>query len=217
MILHTGMRTDIPAFYAPWFVNRLRAGTVSVRNPFDPAQVTVYRLDPAVVDLIGFCTKNPAPMLPYMELLAPYGQFWYVTITPYGRDVEPHVPPWRETVRVFRRLSEIVGTRRIGWRYDPIFIDARYTMDFHRRMFAEMADALAGATGMVVVSYHTVCEDPAELSRRACGDAGTAAGTRRRRHRNGARARHDGLSVRRGPGACCARRGLRRLHDAAHL
>ena len=85
MILHTGMRTDIPAFYAPWFVNRLRAGEVCVRNPYDEQQVTRYRLDPSVVDLIAFCTKNPAPMLPHMALLAPFGQFWYVTLTPYGR------------------------------------------------------------------------------------------------------------------------------------
>ena len=63
MIIHTGMRTDIPAFYTPWLCNRLRAGSVCVRNPFDRAQVTRYRLDPAVVDLIGFCTKNPAPMM----------------------------------------------------------------------------------------------------------------------------------------------------------
>ena len=82
MILHTGMRTDIPAFYTPWFVNRLRAGEVCVRNPYNEQRVTRYRLDPSVVDLIAFCTKNPAPMLPYMNLLAPFGQFWYVTITP---------------------------------------------------------------------------------------------------------------------------------------
>ena len=153
MILHTGMRTDIPAFYAPWFVNRLRAGEVCVRNPYDAAQVTCYRLDPAVVDFIAFCTKNPAPMIPHMDLLAPFGQFWYVTITPYGRDVEPNVPAWQDAARSFRRLSDIVGVRRIGWRYDPILIDERYTIGFHQRMFAQMAEALAGTTEMVVISF----------------------------------------------------------------
>ena len=93
MIINTGMRTDIPAFYTPWFLNRLREGFVLVRNPYRPEQVTRYRLSPEVVDLIGFCTKNPAPMLDYMESLEPYGQYWFVTITPYGRDVEPGVPP----------------------------------------------------------------------------------------------------------------------------
>ena len=153
MILNTGMRTDIPAFYAPWLANPLRAGEGCVRNPYDPAQVTRYRLDPSVVDLIGFCTKNPMPMLPYMDLLAPYGQFWYVTITPYGRDIEPCVPPWQDVVRAVQRLSEIVGAHAVGWRYDPILIDERYTSALHREVFARMAESLAGVTEMVVISF----------------------------------------------------------------
>ena len=59
MIINTGMRTDIPAFYSEWFVNRLKAGFVLVRNPYNPHSVARYRLSPDVVDLIGFCTKNP--------------------------------------------------------------------------------------------------------------------------------------------------------------
>lgn len=153
MILHTGMRTDIPAFYASWFVNRLRAGEVCVRNPYDETQVTRYLLDPRVVDLICFCTKNPAPMLPHMEFLNPFGQFWYVTITPYGREIEPHVPAWQNVAGTFRRLSEIVGISCIGWRYDPIIIDERHTIDWHQRQFSAMAEALAGATEMVVISF----------------------------------------------------------------
>ena len=88
MIIQTGMRTDIPAFYSRWLLNRLKEGTVLVRNPYDPQSVTRYRLDPEVVDLIAFCSKNPAPMLPYMDALKDYGQYWFVTITPYGRDIE---------------------------------------------------------------------------------------------------------------------------------
>ena len=54
MIINTGQRTDIPAFYADWFAGRLREGFVCVRNPYDLHQVTRYRLDPSVVDVIGF-------------------------------------------------------------------------------------------------------------------------------------------------------------------
>lgn len=50
MIIHTGMRTDIPAFYADWFANRIREGFVCVRNPYNPIQVTEYSLDPSVVE-----------------------------------------------------------------------------------------------------------------------------------------------------------------------
>lgn len=63
MILNTGNRTDIPAFYSEWFYNRIREGYVMTRNPYYPEQVLRYRLDPEVVDILCFCTKNPEPML----------------------------------------------------------------------------------------------------------------------------------------------------------
>lgn len=153
MILNTGQRTDIPAFYAEWFANRLRAGFVCVRNPYDPRQVSRYCLDPSVVDVIGFCTKNPAPMFPYRDLLRNYGQYWFVTITPYGRDIEPNVPDKHRLLEDFKRLSDTVGINAVGWRYDPIFLSERYTMDYHRRAFAQMASALDGYTKTVVISF----------------------------------------------------------------
>ena len=153
MIINTGQRTDIPAFYSDWFANRLREGCVCVRNPYDPAQVSRYRLDPSVVDVIGFCTKNPEPMLRYMDLLKGYGQYWYVTITPYGRDIEPHVPDKHHILDVFRQLSDVVGVNSIGWRYDPILLSDRYTMDYHLRAFSQMAEALDGYTETAVISF----------------------------------------------------------------
>ena len=80
MIIQTGMRTDIPAFYAEWLYNRIREGYVLVRNPYNERQVTKYSLSPDVVDLIAFCTKNPAPMFPYMDVLKSYGQYCFVVL-----------------------------------------------------------------------------------------------------------------------------------------
>lgn len=153
MIINTGQRTDIPAFYAPWFANRLREGFVCVRNPYNPQQVSRYRLDPSVVDVIGFCTKNPEPMFPYMDLLRDYGQYWFVTITPYGRDIEPNVPDKHHLLDVFRRLSDTVGVNAIGWRYDPIFLSERYTADYHLRAFEQISSALDGYTKTAVISF----------------------------------------------------------------
>ena len=68
MIIQTGMRTDIPAFYSEWLVNRIKESYVLVRNPYHPEQVTKYRLSPDVVDLIAFCTKNPAPMFSHKTI-----------------------------------------------------------------------------------------------------------------------------------------------------
>ena len=153
MIINTGQRTDIPAFYAPWFANRLREGFVCVRNPYYPEQVSRYRLDPSVVDCIGFCTKNPAPMFPYMELLKDYGQYWFVTITPYGRDIEPNVKDKHQLLEDFKKLSGIVGANSIGWRYDPIFITDKYSMEYHLRAFEKIAAALDCFTNTAVISF----------------------------------------------------------------
>ncbi|MDO4651013.1 MAG: DUF1848 domain-containing protein [Eubacteriales bacterium] len=153
MILQTGMRTDIPAFYSEWFANRLKEGYVYTRNPYNPSQVTKYQINPEVVDLIGFCTKNPAPMLKYMDLLEPYGQYWFVTITPYGKEIEPHVPDKEQVLEDFIRLSQMVGADSCGWRYDPIFISESYTAERHIAEFEHMAEKLAGYTHSCVISF----------------------------------------------------------------
>jgi len=153
VIINTGQRTDIPAFYAQWFANRLKEGFVCVRNPFDPSQVSRYRLDPSVVDAIGFCTKNPAPMFPYMNLLEGYGQYWFVTITPYGREIEPNVPDKHQLINDFKRLSDTVGINSAGWRFDPVFLSQRYTAQYHLRAFEQIASELEGYTETVVISF----------------------------------------------------------------
>ena len=92
-------------------------------------------------------------MFPYMDLLKEYGQYWFVTITPYGRDIEPHVPDKHQLLEDFRKLSNIVGKNSVGWRYDPIFLSDRYTMDYHIRAFEQIAAALDGYTETVVISF----------------------------------------------------------------
>ena len=153
MILNTGSRTDIPAFYSEWFCRRVAAGEVLVRSPYAADQVLRYRIDPAVVDLITFCTKNPRPMLPRLPELSVFRQLWYVTITPYGKDIEPNVPPWEEVCASVRELSRQVGPRAVIWRYDPILLTGRYTADFHEEAFERMAAALEGSTQRVVISF----------------------------------------------------------------
>lgn len=153
MIIQTGMRTDIPAFYSQWFLNRLNEGFVLVRNPYNQSQVTRYSLSPDVVDLIAFCTKNPAPMLSQMSALKPYGQYWFVTITPYGKDIEPNVPDKESVMDNFIRLSNTVGVDSVGWRYDPVFVDEKHSVEWHISEFEHMAKKLAGFTKTCVISF----------------------------------------------------------------
>jgi hypothetical protein len=153
MIINTGMRTDIPAYFSTWFYNRIKEGFVMTRNPYYPEQVSRYRLDPEVVDCLCFCTKNPAPMLPRLGELDAFRQFWFVTMTPYGKEIEPNVPDREAVIASFRRLSEQVGIRAVSWRYDPIFLTEKYDMDFHIRAFGEMARALEGYVDSCVISF----------------------------------------------------------------
>ncbi len=153
MIINTGQRTDIPAFYSEWFMNRIREGYVMVRNPFYPEQVTRYRLDPAVVDVLAFCTKDPGPMIPHLDEISGFRQFWFVTVTPYGRDIEENVPDKELVIDSFRAVSEKVGSGAMSWRYDPVFISEKYPVEFHIEAFERMAAELEGYTHQAVISF----------------------------------------------------------------
>ena len=153
MIINTGMRTDIPAFYSEWFMNRIREGFVLVRNPYCPERITRYELNTDVVDCLAFCTKDPAPMLKYLDELKAYHQYWFVTITPYGKEIEPNVPPKEEVMQSFITLSRSVGIDCVGWRYDPIFIDRIYTPERHINDFELMCKTLSGHTKVCVISF----------------------------------------------------------------
>ena len=153
MILNTGCRTDIPAYYSKWFYNRIREGRVCTRNPYRPEQVLQYRLDPEVVDVLCFCTKNPLPMLPRLSELKRFRTFWFVTLTPYGREIEPYVPDKKVVLDAIRQLSAAVGAKAVGWRYDPILITEKYSVAFHLQAFERMAEALQNSVHSCVISF----------------------------------------------------------------
>ncbi len=153
MIINTGQRTDIPAFYPKWLVNRIKEGYVLVRNPYYPSLVTKFILDPSVVDIIGFCTKNPEPMFKYLDEIKMFKQFWYVTITGLGKDLEPNVPHVDKVIESFKYLSNKVGKNAIGWRYTPIIINERYPKERHVRGFEYIASRLEGYTTLVSFGF----------------------------------------------------------------
>lgn len=156
MIIQTGQRTDIPAFYSKWLLNRLKAGYVLVRNPFNEKSVSRYELNPEIVDLITFCTKNPVPVLrnpELIELLKSYNQFWYVSLTPYGKEIEPYVPEKAVVADAIIELGKKLGAEKVGWRYDPIFVSEKYTVEYHLKAFENIARRLSGFTKIAVISF----------------------------------------------------------------
>lgn len=154
MIISASRRTDIPSHYADWFMGRVRAGFVEVRNPRNAKQARRVSLLTDDVDGIVFWTKNPAPMLPHLAELSAYAHYFQVTLTPYGPDAEPGVPPKQEIVLpALMRLSDAIGLERVVWRYDPIFLSGRYPKEFHYEKFDELATRLYGRVARCTISF----------------------------------------------------------------
>ena len=153
MILSASRRTDIPAHFMPWFLNRLREGYVLVRNPMNPRRVSHIPLTPDVLDAAVFWTKNPLPMLPHLDALSDLPFYIQFTLTPYGHDIEPNLPEKQALLDGFVQLSHTLGAHRMVWRYDPILLNAQWTQDVHLSAFSAMAKRLSGCTDTCVTSF----------------------------------------------------------------
>lgn len=150
MIVSASRRTDIPAFFADWFYRRLEKGFVLLKNPYNPLQVGRVALAPDKVDGFVFWTKNAAPMISRLHELDGFRYYFQFTITPYGRDVERHLPDKREVILpAFRSL----GKGKAIWRYDPVFLSERYPWAYHVRAFTAIAEAIEGYAAEVVMSF----------------------------------------------------------------
>ena len=150
MILFASGRTDIPAFYSNWFINRVKAGFVDVRNPFN--QKLVSRIYFSDVDLIMFCSKNPLPMINKLDTLN-VPVLFHVTITSYGKDVEPNIPDKRLIIEGVKKLSLVLGIDNVVVRYDPIFLSDKYNVDYHIKAFDKLCKNLNGYVNKIIVSF----------------------------------------------------------------
>jgi len=154
MIISASRRTDIPAFYTDWLINRLNAGYCLVKNPFNPTQIKRVSLLPEDVDGIVLWTKNAAPLLPKLSELGNYSYYFQYSITPYHPDIERRLADKKETIiPAFLQLAANIGARRMVWRYDPIIITPRYSHNYHVSAFARLCELLAGSTEKCVISF----------------------------------------------------------------
>jgi hypothetical protein len=154
MIISASRRTDIPAFYAGWFINRIRAGYCAVPNPFNPNQVSYVSLDPKDVDVIVFWTRHPRPLMPYLAELDERGYRYYFqyTVMDNPRLIDPKTPSLEASLETFRALAARIGPERVIWRYDPIVFSPITDSQFHRRTYAHIAGQLRGYTHRSVIS-----------------------------------------------------------------
>ena len=154
MIISASRRTDIPAWYAEWFMNRIRAGYCLVPNPFNRTQVSRVSLEPREVDVIVFWTRNPLPLMPHLSELDERGYRYYFlyTVMNNPRTLDPSCPPLPEAVESFEALAVRVGGGRVVWRYDPIVPTTVTGPEFHLESFGRIARGLRGLTSRCIVS-----------------------------------------------------------------
>jgi len=154
MIISASRRTDIPAYYSEWFVNRIKEEFLYVRNPMNYHQVGKISLSPSVVDGIVFWTKNPIPLMKKLDALKEYPYYFQFTLTAYGKDIEPGLPSKnKDLIPAFCELSKMIGKEKIVWRYDPIFINDTYSVEYHKRYFKTLALKLGAYTEKCTISF----------------------------------------------------------------
>ena len=153
VIISASRSTDIPAFYAKWFFNRLAKGYCVWYNPFNqkPSYVSFERCKAVV-----FWTKNPEPIIPFLPELDRRGIHYYfqVTLNDYVREgFEPNVPSVEERVATFRRLAGLIGKERVIWRFDPLIVTRELTPRELLKRIWRVGNLLKGCTEKLVFSF----------------------------------------------------------------
>ncbi len=153
-IISVSRRTDVPAFYTPWFVNRIREGYCVYPNPLYPRKYYRVSLRPQDVLGIVFWTRHPSPLTPYLDELDAAGFTYYFqyTVVGYPKTIDLRSPSLSIAARTFKELSGRIGPDRVIWRYDPIILNRELTFAWHRDNFRRIADIIAPDTHRVVVS-----------------------------------------------------------------
>jgi hypothetical protein len=154
VVVSASRRTDVPAFYGDWLLNRLQAGYCEVVNPFNARQVSRVSLEPSDVDVLVLWTRYPKSLRARMTELTDSGYRVAVlyTIVDHPRMLEPSVPPLSRRIEAFRELCELLGPDAVVWRYDPVLLTNLTPPDYHRERFAAIADAIRDLNSRVIVS-----------------------------------------------------------------
>jgi len=164
MIISVSRRCDIPRFSFDWFLEKLDAGFVEVKNPFNAHQIKRVSLLPCSPDrspdehaeVLAFWTRDPASILEHAEELEQRGYCFFVmtTLTSYPALLEPNAPVAETVILTMRKLAEKITPDRVIWRYDPIFLSNLTDFEFHRRNFSGLATRLKDAVRRIIVSVY---------------------------------------------------------------
>ena len=153
IIISASRSTDIPAFYAKWFFNRLAKGYCTWVNPFNQQKQYISF---AKCKVIVFWTKNPETIIPYLHILDELGIHYYfqVTLNDYVQEkLEPNLPSVEKRIETFKKLSNIIGPERIIWRFDPILLCNKIPPRAILKKIWHIGNALKGYTEKLVFSF----------------------------------------------------------------
>lgn len=153
IIISASRSTDIPAFYAKWFINRLKAGYCVWCNPFNQQPMYVsFKKTKAVV----FWSKNPRPLIPYLHELDERSIHYYFqfTLNDYDKEqFEPNVPSVEKRIGTFKELAEKIGKEKVIWRFDPLVLTDKIGVDELLRKVEKIGNQLKGYTEKLVFSF----------------------------------------------------------------
>ena len=153
VIISASRSTDIPAFYANWFFNRLAKGYCTWINPFNQQKQYISF---SKCKVIVFWTKNPEPIIPFLHILDEMGIHYYfqVTLNDYVKEgLEPNLPSVEKRIDTFKKLSNLIGPDRIIWRFDPILLSSAISPRSILSKIWKIGNELKGYTNKLVFSF----------------------------------------------------------------
>lgn len=153
IIVSASRATDIPAFYSDWFFKRLDKGYSAWINPFNGVKSYVNYED---TRLIVFWSKNPKPLLKYLETLGEknIGAYIQYSVNDYEKEgLEENVPSLSNRIDTFKRLVDRMGFGKVVWRFDPLILTDTIDEDLLLEKISNIGDQLKGYTEKLVFSY----------------------------------------------------------------
>ena len=156
IIVSASRSTDIPAFYANWFLHRLKIGYSAWTNPFNGVNSYVSYNK---TRLIVFWSKNPQPLLNKdgcLDYLTSKNINCYIqyTLNDYVNEkLESGVPSLQNRIDTFKRLVDRLGLGKVIWRFDPMILANNITTDDLLTKAKFIGDQLKGYTEKMVFSY----------------------------------------------------------------
>lgn len=154
VVVSASRSTDIPAFYADWFFERLKKGYSAWTNPFNRRKKSYVAYEDT--RFIVFWSKNPRPLLCHIDYLKDrrIGCYVQYTLNDYEEEkLERGVPPIKERIETFKLLVDKLGKGAVVWRFDPLILTDKIDMDKLLRKIEYIGDQLRGYTEKLVFSF----------------------------------------------------------------